>query len=221
MIYIFIKKMKLKIIKKIYEEEDKIKDKIIMIKNNKMMNVIDIGSHNGKTKNPTYKYLDNPKYQVYHIEANINMKEDLDKLNSIKSFCAISDFNGEGKLYFDKRGFLSRQKGEKLNKKKGMRNSLEKDNTYLNSFLTDEYCEVQVKTLDTLLSDLDITSIELLKIDTEGTDYKILKKYSFNIKPKKIITEDFFQTNKDKYTLLKSKGYKLKHKNLSDSTWIL
>ena len=159
--------MKLKIIKKIYEEEDKIKDKIIMIKNNKMMNVIDIGSHNGKTKNPTYKYLDNPKYQVYHIEANINMKEDLDKLNSIKSFCAISDFNGEGKLYFDKRGFLSRIKGEKINKKKGMRNSLEKDNTYLNSFLTDDYCEVQVKTLDTLLSDLDITSIELLKIDTE------------------------------------------------------
>ena len=186
-----------------------------------MKNVIDIGSHNGKTQNPTYRYLNNSEYNVYHIEPNINMKEDLDLLNSKKCYCAISDYCGEGKLYFDKRGFLSRKKGDKLNRKKGMRNSLERENDYINSFLSDDYINVEVKTLDKLLEDLDLLNVELLKIDTEGSDYKILNNYSFNIKPKKIITEDFFETNKDKYKLLEDHGYKLNKKTESDSIWCL
>lgn len=183
------------------------------------MNILDIGSHNGKTKNPTYKYLSDNNYNVYHIEPNVNMKEDLDLLNSVKCYCAVSDYCGEGKLYFDKRGFVSRKKGDKLNKKKGMRNSLERQNEYINSFLSNDYINVEVKTLNKLLEDLQLTSLELLKIDTEGSDYKILNSYSFNIKPKKIITEDFYETNKDKYKLLETKGYKLVKKTESDSIW--
>ena len=184
------------------------------------MNILDIGSHNGITKNPNYKYLNNPFYNVFHIEPNINMKEDLEKLNSTKLYCAISDYCGKGNLYFDKRGFVSRKKGDKLNKKKGMRNSLEKDNSHLNQFLTDDFIEVDVLSLDELIQKLNINDIEILKLDTEGTDFKILNSYSFTIKPKKIITEDFFETNIKKYELLVSKGYKLKKKTLSDSIWI-
>lgn len=224
-------KRKLKIIvktpeqKKLVEEKEKEKPKrklkIVQKPDSTKMNIVDIGSHNGKTKNPTHKYLSNPKYQVYHVEPNTNMKEDLEKLNSIKSYCAVSDYNGEGKLYFDKRGFLSRKKGEKVNKKKGMRNSLERQNEHINFFLSDNYITVEVKTLDKLLKDLHLTSVELLKIDTEGSDYKILKNYSFKIKPKKIMTEDFFETNKDKYKLLEKHGYKLDKKTASDSFWSL
>ncbi len=190
--------------------------------------IIDIGAFNGRTKSPTHRFLKRNGYKVYHVEPNIHHQEDLEVLqeqyNSRYFNVAVSDFNGGGKFYYDKRGFLSRKKGEKVNMQKGMRCSLEKEDEYINSFLTDKYQEVSVMTLDKLLERCGIYEddpIELIKIDTEGTDYKILKNYSWRSKPKTIITEDFYKTNEDKYKLLESKGYKLKKKNDSDSVWEL
>ena len=183
------------------------------------MNILDIGSHNGKTKSPTHHYLNNNKYQVYHIEPNPYLHEDLDKHNSILIKCAVSDFDGTAQFYFDKRGFNNRK--SKTNYKTGMRCSLEKDNEYINSFLTDDYVDVPVKTLDTIINENNIDSIHLLKIDTEGSDYKILNEYSFDIKPLFILTEDFIETNKKKWELLKNKGYELIYKNASNSKFKL
>ena len=162
-------------------------------------NIIDIGAHNGTTKSESKKYLNRDGYQVYHIEPNPYLQEDLNKLDSIKIDKAISDILGTAKFYYDKRGFVNREKGSKKHLKKGMRGSLEKDEKHINE------------------------SIYLLKIDTEGTDYKILKKYSWTIKPNIIKTEDYFVTNEDKYKLLENNGYKLKKKDLkeSNSTWTL
>ena len=195
------------------------------VKTNK---IIDIGAFNGRTKSPTHRFLQRKGYKVYHIEPNIHHKEDLKALSkeygSKYLQYAISNYVGESKFYYDKRGFLSRKRGEKVNKQKGMRCSLEKEDEYINSFLTDNYENVDVITLDILLDRCKIYDddhIELLKIDTEGTDYKILEKYSWRNKPKTIITEDFFKTNEQKYKLLESKGYKLKKKTESDSVWIL
>lgn len=186
-------------------------------------NIIDIGAHNGTTKSESKKYLNRDGYQVYHIEPNPYLQEDLNKLDSIKIDKAISDFLGTAKFYYDKRGFVNREKGSKKHLKKGMRGSLEKDEKHINEFLSEDFTEVEVITLDELIKSLNIESIYLLKIDTEGTDYKILKKYSWTIKPNIIKTEDYFVTNEDKYKLLENNGYKLKNQNLKEcnSTWTL
>ena len=186
-----------------------------------MKTIVDIGSHNGKTRSPTYRYTLNPKYQVYHVEPNPHLHEDLEKHNSTLVKAGISDFNGVGKLYFDKRGFLSRQKGCTTEKKKGMRSSFWKENEYLSSYLTDEYVEVNMMTLDKLVDYLGLTEIYLLKVDTEGFDFRILNAYSWGVKPDKIITEDFSETNNEKYELLRSVGYKLVKNDSSDSVWVL
>ena len=183
------------------------------------LNILDIGSHNGKTGSPTYHYLQKEKYQVYHVEPNPYLHECLEKHNSILIKSAVSDFNGTTKFYFDKRGFNNRR--SPVNYKTGMRCSLEKDNDYINSFLTDDYVDVTVKTLDTIIKENNIDCIHLLKIDTEGCDYKILKAYSFDIKPKFILTEDFIETNEKKWELLKNNGYTLVYKNSSNSKFIL
>tara|TARA_R110002020_G_scaffold188994_1_gene387892 strand:+ start:57 stop:635 length:579 start_codon:yes stop_codon:yes gene_type:complete len=185
-----------------------------------MKTIIDIGSHNGKTKSPTYRYTLNPLYEVFHIEPNPNLHEDLEKLNSTLVKAGISDENGTGKLYFDKRGFFSRKKGCSIEKKKGMRSSFLKENNYINSFLTDEYVEVKIMTLDKLVDYLGLTNIYLLKVDTEGFDFRILNAYSWSVKPHKIITEDFSETNEEKYELLRSVGYKLLKNDSSDSVWV-
>lgn len=186
----------------------------------KMKTILDIGSHNGKTKSPTYRYTLNPQYKVFHVEPNPHLHEDLEKRNSTLIKVGISDENGTGKLYFDKRGFFNRQKGYSPDMKKGMRSSFFKENDYINSFLTDDYVEVEMMTLDKLVDYLDLTEIYLLKVDTEGFDFRILNAYSWGVKPQKIITEDFLETNNDKYELLRSVGYRLLKNNSSDSVWV-
>lgn len=188
-----------------------------------MRNIVDIGAHDGKTKSESKKYLNNDDYTVYHVEPNLYLHEDLVKLNSIKIQKAVSNFNGTANFYYDKRGFVGRAKGDKKHFKKGMRCSLEKNEAHINEYLTDDFTEVEVITLDELIKSLNINSIYFLKIDTEGTDYKILQNYSWSIKPQIIKTEDYFITNEDKYTLLKNNGYKLKKINLKEcnSTWTL
>tara|TARA_R110002020_G_scaffold132381_1_gene295623 strand:+ start:849 stop:1415 length:567 start_codon:yes stop_codon:yes gene_type:complete len=185
------------------------------------MNIIDIGSHNGKTASPTYRYTLNDKYKVYHVEPNPYLHEDLQKHNSTLLKYGVSDYNGRGKLYFDKRGFNNRQKGSHINKLTGMRSSFLKENEYLGSFLTDNFVEVDMITLDKLIDDLDLKKIHLLKIDTEGFDFRILKHYSWKIKPAKIITEDFIETKQEKYELLIIQGYNLIKSDNSDSYWQL
>lgn len=70
--------------------------------------------------------------------------------------------------------------------------------------------EIIVFTLDQLISHYNINSIDLLSIDTEGTEFDILSEYSFRIKPKIICVETITpggRTLPACIDLLKSKGY--------------
>ena len=59
--------------------------------------------------------------------------------------------------------------------------------------------------------------IDYLSIDTEGSEYEILKNFDFEKYVFKIITiEHNYTSMRDKiFTLLTSKGYKRKYENLS------
>jgi len=53
-----------------------------------------------------------------------------------------------------------------------------------------EKIEIEAKTLNTLIEEHNITSIELLSVDTEGYDYEVLQGLNLKkIKPKKIVFE--------------------------------
>ena len=53
-----------------------------------------------------------------------------------------------------------------------------------------EKIEIEAKTLNTLIEEYNITSIELLSVDTEGYDYEVLQGLDLKkIKPKKIVFE--------------------------------
>ncbi len=74
--------------------------------------------------------------------------------------------------------------------------------------------DVQIKPLNVVLRENNITHIDLLNIDTEGFDYIVLISHNWSIRPKVIIIEDH-DFNPDKpyksiiYTFLNNKQYKL------------
>tara|TARA_E500000305_G_C4011639_1_gene233141 strand:+ start:995 stop:1588 length:594 start_codon:yes stop_codon:yes gene_type:complete len=193
-----------------------------------MKTYIDCGCHNAKTSNPLYPLIKNND-RVLYIEANPNLIDDIKRNTRSENYTvvnkAISNFNGTTKFFFDKRGFVSRTKGDKVNRKKGMRSGIATDDNYLSNFFSEESIDTQVNTLLKVLNDNNIDeTIDILKIDTEGQDYNILRHFFENNNKyvvKKIITEDYFKTNDYKYTLLKDNGYILKKKTDSDSQWII
>ena len=80
-------------------------------------------------------------------------------------------------------------------------------------------------TLDQLIDKHNVERIDMLKIDTEGTEYQILDSYSWKIKPKfmKIEYEHWINRNvpvKKYIKMLEGMGYKCK-KDKSDITAVL
>ena len=190
-------------------------------------NYIDVGCHNAKTRNPLYKKITDDDYVLY-VEPNPYLKDDILKNTKTLNFhyeqSAVSDWSGRGMFYFDKRGFLSRKKGEKKDLHKGMRSGLETEDPYLSSFFSDTCITVEVDPLLNILKKHECPQhIDILKVDTEGQDYKILKHFLENneyYEVDMIITEDYYQTLTDKYELLIICGYTLMKRDNSDSTWI-
>lgn len=68
--------------------------------------------------------------------------------------------------------------------------------------------QVTSATLNSIISEYQISSIHILQIDTEGHDYDILMHYDFEVKPQKLVFEHV-HTPFDKYQQLEDKLYDL------------
>jgi FkbM family methyltransferase len=69
--------------------------------------------------------------------------------------------------------------------------------------------KVKVRSLNTLLKDNDAEKIDVLSVDTEGTELDVLKGLDFDRwNPTLIVSENNFDTNECR-EFLKTKGYKL------------
>jgi len=208
-------------------------------KNKEKKILIDIGCFNAKTNSLTYKLLNRKrdKWFGYMIEPNPYMKDDIKK--NLKGLdykyynLAISNKNATLPFYLGKYGFFNRR--EKVQKNKCMRSSLVSNKDFVKQHLTDNKIDVKAITLKKFIKDNKIKKIDLLKIDTEGHDYDILKEYFNNkptIFPKKIITEDLVKNKENDYKdqiviknkkikLLKNKGYSYKSHDFYNSEFIL
>lgn len=87
------------------------------------------------------------------------------------------------------------------------------------SFLRSEY--VLVDTLDSVAKDLvvlfDAPRLDLLHIDTEGHDYKVLRTYNWALTPRVIVVEHCHLPNEELYPLLgilMGRGYQVEATNM-------
>tara|TARA_R110000824_G_scaffold8686_4_gene39125 strand:+ start:5807 stop:6430 length:624 start_codon:yes stop_codon:yes gene_type:complete len=198
--------------------------------------LIDVGCFNAKTGSDTYKLLSRKrdKWFGYMLEPNPHLKEDilrnLEKCDFSYHPYAISDTNGTSPFYLGKYGYTNRRSPK--DKTKCMRSSLCNDKDFIKEHLSEKSVEVITKTLNSFIHEQGIEKIDLLKIDTEGKDYDILKEFFKNplVYPEKIITEDLCKGKgeeeqreiaKVKKQLLIDNGYDLIHNDNINSEYKL
>lgn len=204
----------------------------------KHVDIIQIGSHIGNSVNdPIYnKNLDNksliiiePIPFLYNILLhNYKVKAQTEKIAVECLNIAVSDIDGtldifapsELNIYNDKPFWLSQL---------GSTNPNHFNDHHIFENYPDfkvEKIEVKCKTLNTLITERNITSIDTLYIDTEGHDYIILKAFDLSlVKPKHIIfenkhTDGCLQRGKNYKELIKhfvSNGYKIVEENSEDT----
>jgi len=202
--------------------------------------IVDIGCFNARTLSLANKLLHRKKETWFGlmVEPNIHMKDDIFKSLKGTDFkyvhCAVSSTDGVGKLFMGKYGFFDRR--SPAQKEKCMRSSLVNDEKFVAQHLTDEYQEVPMKTLQTLLKENNINHIDILKVDTEGNDTIIFESYDWSVIPVEIITEDHVAvrgkttqsyweeqevSKNKKYDILKNRGYVLIKQEDCNSYWAI
>lgn len=179
-----LKSIKILIFEKIVEcfdliNQKKIKEFFKKNLKNKIV-VFDIGAHKGETINFFLKYFDVKKIYCFEPNNKIfrNLKEKYN-ISKIKLFnVGVGDKNERKLLNIYNDSFSSSF------------NSLNKKSDYFkrkSKIIVDNYIAKksisQIKTLNSIIDSEKIKKIDILKIDTEGYEYKILKnitKKNFN-----------------------------------------
>jgi len=175
-----------------------------------------VGANEGITNDYLAKFIKEGKWEGIMIEPvkstfNLLVKNYSDFPSIRFENCGISDENGklpifkfsdqvEGKEYHQ---LFSFDKNQLLN--------LNVPQVWKDQFIEEE--NVPVFTLDSLFTKLEIKKVNIIQIDTEGYDYKVLKGIDFNkIKPELIIYEHchlrwdvYFESIK----LLRNAGYRI------------
>lgn len=194
--------------------------------------IIQIGSHVGNTANdPIFKKIDERTnlfliepvpYLFNQLQTNYkNKKSNITFINK-----AVSDYVGEIELTvpsekndFSKLPFWASQLAS-VNSKHAT--------GHLPNLLVDTI-QVKCTTLNEIIKEYNIDTIDLLHTDTEGHDYTILMNYDFKVKPQQILFEykhmdGIFTVGKKYETLtnrLKSLGYVQMYKNEEDTLFEL
>lgn len=108
---------------------------------------------------------------------------------------AISDYDGEAEIEY-----VAKPEDEW---ERGVNSLVGEDRSNLFDYRETVVDQTKVMRLDTLVDEYNIKSIDFLKIDIEGSEWKILKDYSFRVKPS-IIKCEYKHWKDGTYDLIKS-----------------
>ena len=174
---------------------------------NKELSFVQAGAHTGKSGD--FISVFGEKWNGYLLEPIPHIFEELvrdypHKQNKIFEQIALSDYDGTLKLY-------SIKKTEANKDWYALFTSSNPDNYYLKD-AEKEIFEVPCFTLNTFLHQRGIKELDLLYMNIEGHELRILKKFDFNPMPKIIFIETRFFSfieMKDFYEKLLSMGYRI------------
>jgi len=167
---------------------------IKFIKNNTDVNYfLDVGSHMGTYSDLIIKNFKNCKIFMFEPQTNIfkKIKTKYKNKKNIKIYnCAISDRSTQKRMYINEHGLTS-----------GLSRLDLKNNKYLQlkaklfgrtaSEMILKKPKVKTKKLFTIIKSQNINKIDLVKIDTEGHEFEVLKGIGKKIKNIKYILIEF------------------------------
>lgn len=172
---------------------------------------VDVGASDGVSINTTFALEASHRWTIVSVEANPAFSEMLKKCRSRVEICACADKPGEATFFvnqFNPEAFSSL--------KPTPRNDL-----YPTEGVNLQPIKVPVTTVDRILEKWDFPQLDLLCVDTEGTELDVLRGCDLlRWKPRVIVTECWDKTGPiDPY--LTGLGYLKKARNVHNDIWLL
>ncbi len=174
------------------------------LKDESMQSIFDIGAHIGTSVlffNALY-----PKSKIFCFEPSLSSRQMLKKnlaINGVDAFIFPFAVGVEGKINF----------------------LFDEKNSSLSTGLKDlKNCEVESKSINSFFDFLGRKEIDLLKCDIEGGEIALFENYNNDTKIKNVLCEvhpHFYSGNKDIYSVLERKKFKLLNKKYSKDCYIL
>lgn len=144
--------------------------------------IFDIGAHHGESIESFNKYFNNPR--IYSFEPFEESFEILSlkksKISNTKIFnLGLSNFNGKGTFY----SYV-----DPKNPNISAANSILQlnDGKFVPSYSENQKVECEFMKLDSFVEENNISYIDLLKIDVQGAEFKVIEGANNSLKDKKI-----------------------------------
>ena len=213
----FLKLFNLKIISENNFNKDP--DYIVLIKSlmgNQNLTIFDIGAHHGESIEAFNKYFESPRifsFEPFKQSFEIlSLKESMLSNTKIFNF-GFSNFNGKGTFY----SYID-PKNPNIS---AVNSTLQLNNeNFVPSYSDNQKVECEFMKLDTFVEKNNISYIDLLKIDVQGAEFKVIEGATNSLKNNKIgcvlieiAIADYYKDQKsfDFYiTLFKNYQYELK-----------
>lgn len=194
-------------------------DYIVLIKSiigNQNLTIFDIGAHRGESVENFNNYFDNPRifsFEPFKESFEVLLLK-LSKLSNTKIYnLGFSNFNGKGTLY----NYVD-PKNPNLSSTNSILQLNQGD--FIPNYSDKQKVECEFMKLDTFVEKNNIRYIDLLKIDVQGAEYKVVEGANNSLKNNKIkcvlieiMIADYYKEQKkfDFYiSLFKDYGYELK-----------
>jgi len=176
---------------------------------------VDVGAHDGISINNTLYFEKNNNWSGINIEPikNVFDKLVINRPNNINLNCAVCNNDGEADFLCNT-GYTEMISGIKDNFDARHLHRLQSENIHYGS--TTEVIKVETKKLETILHENNISHINYLSIDVEGSEFEVIKSINFD---KVFIDVIGFENNYNDVSVpivkyLQSKGFIITHKSM-------
>lgn len=159
--------------------------------NNNNINVFDIGCYKGTFSEKIKYSFNNKKINFYLFDPNPNLKTEKFKINKV----GISNKNGEELFYLNN---LLPHSGSSINRlvKNDILWNFSRNFLFFNN-RNYKKIKIKVQKLDVFCKKNNIRKIDILKIDTEGHEIKVIQGASKILKNTKIVLVEILETKKN------------------------
>jgi len=168
------------------------KEIVKLIKNQKKLVIFDVGCYRGIFSKTILSLIKKKKYKFYLFDINKKVKEYLNNLLKLKNFTyneiALCNKNGSANYNYNTFFESAGSSISNLVKNDSKWNFSRKLLFKILFFKTKNFIKYKVPTitLDTFVKKNQIKSIDILKVDIEGSEHQLLKGASYTLKRNKI-----------------------------------
>jgi FkbM family methyltransferase len=180
--------------------------------------MVEVGAATPEYISNSYHWRVN-EWRTISIEPNPIFAEEHRKVGSEVVQCGVSDYNGVGEFIM-----VGEERGEGITSwhsfshlSEGKLENIANDWKEVYNREEKKVIEVSVRTLNSILEEKGIDKIDILTIDVEGLEEKVLGGFDLEkYKPKVVVIENV--ERKDFHSIMK--GYHLDHKTIYDDLWL-